>query len=386
MLRQPAIYPVSRRTARRSFGSGTEAGNSVLPGPLGSHGGPRRSPSLGSPSRAPGGAVLLLVVAGMFTVGTPTIRLGAAELAQLPVIEGDWWSVAGNPDLGELSDPKQQPVDFAVWQAADGTWQLWSCIRHTRCGGNTRLFYRWEGVDLTRTDWQPRGVAMTADEKHAEAPGGLQAPYVLRVGGVWWMFYGNWHGIALARSDDGRRFERVAGPGGSSQLFTEDTPEVRANTRDPMVLPLGDGEKVTYHCYYTAHPNNVGAVYCRTSKDLHNWSASKIVARGGRATSGPYSAECPFVVARDGFYYLFRTQRYGRNAQTSVYRSVDPLDFGVDDDHCLIGTLPVAAPEIIRVGGQYYIAALRPALDGIQIARLAWPAEDVAEAHGSEQP
>ena len=61
----------------------------------------------------------------------------------IPTIDGDWWQVAGDPDLGEYTTPKQQPVDFGVWQAADGTWQLWSCIRHTNCGGNTRLFYRW---------------------------------------------------------------------------------------------------------------------------------------------------------------------------------------------------------------------------------------------------
>lgn len=61
-----------------------------------------------------------------------------------PIVDGPWWQVAGDPDLGEYTSPKQQPVDFGVWQALDGTWQLWSCIRHTKCGGNTRLFYRWD--------------------------------------------------------------------------------------------------------------------------------------------------------------------------------------------------------------------------------------------------
>ncbi len=27
------------------------------------------------------------------------------------------------------------PVDFAVWQVADGTWQMWSCFRKTTAGG-----------------------------------------------------------------------------------------------------------------------------------------------------------------------------------------------------------------------------------------------------------
>ena len=38
-----------------------------------------------------------------------------------PQIDGDWWSVAGNPDLGKYTSDRQEPVDFGIWQAADGT-------------------------------------------------------------------------------------------------------------------------------------------------------------------------------------------------------------------------------------------------------------------------
>jgi hypothetical protein len=34
--------------------------------------------------------------------------------------------------------------------------------------------------------------------------------------------------------------------------------------------------------------------------------------------------------------------------------------------------LPVAAPELIQQGKQWYMAALLPSLKGIQIARLEW--------------
>ena len=49
----------------------------------------------------------------------------------------------------------------------------------------------------------------------------------------------------------------------------------------------------------------------------------------------------------------------------------EPVDFGVDEDQYMLGTLPVAAPEIIKWAEQYFIAALLPNLDGIRIARLA---------------
>jgi hypothetical protein len=79
------------------------------------------------------------------------------------------------------------------------------------------------------------------------------------------------------------------------------------------------------------------------------------------------------VERQPGEYYLFRTQRYGKDAVTRVYRSRNPLDFGIDQDqNYLVATLPVAAPEIILHEGKYYIAALLPSLKGIQIAELEW--------------
>jgi hypothetical protein len=269
--------------------------------------------------------------------------------------------------LGDWTDPKQQPVDFAVWQAADGTWQLWSCIRGTRCGGNTRLFYRWEGKSLTEPDWTPMGIAMQAKPELGETPGGLQAPHVVFTDGRYLMAYGDWERICLATSEDGKTFERAVQPSGKTGLFTEGE---NANTRDAMLLQIGD----RWHCYYTAYPNNEGAVFCRTSENLRDWSDSIRVAFGGVAGTGPYSAECPHVVFRDGRYYLFRTQRYGQDAITRVYVSDDPLNFGIHDDSFFCAELPIAAPEIVTSNGQDYLAALNPGLDGIQVVRLEWNA------------
>ena len=87
---------------------------------------------------------MLCILAGFNILLSQALVAGTSEV-YTPVIEGDWWQVASNPDLGKYNDPNQQPVDFAVWQARDGTWQLWSCIRNTKAPGHTRLFYRWEG-------------------------------------------------------------------------------------------------------------------------------------------------------------------------------------------------------------------------------------------------
>jgi hypothetical protein len=161
--------------------------------------------------------------------------------AAIPQIDAEWWPVAGNPDLGPITSNRQQPVDFAVWQAADGTWQLWSCIRHTLCGGQTRLFYRWEGKRLTDSDWQPKGIAMQADPAVGETAGGLQAPHVFREGGKYYMVYGDWQRICLATSTDGKTFTRVLNSRGQPDLFSGPYD----NGRDPMMLKWGD----LFYCY-----------------------------------------------------------------------------------------------------------------------------------------
>ncbi|WP_344981301.1 hypothetical protein [Compostibacter hankyongensis] len=300
-----------------------------------------------------------------------------------PVIEGSWWQIAGNPDLGRYTSEKQQPVDFGIWQAADGTWQLWSCIRNTRCGGHTRLFYHWEGKDLTDKDWEPRGIAMEADTTVGEAAGGLQAPFVFRTRDTFYMVYGDWNNICLASSADGKKFTRVLNAKGRSDLFSGPY----GNTRDPMVMY----DSGLYYCYYTGHTAPDGTVtengkavhktyksadFCRVSADLKHWSAPVMVAAGGAADQKTDwfggGAECPFVVKKDGAYYLFRNQVYGKNNLNTQYASEDPRNFGIGNDSSGIGTLPVAAPEIVFSGGAYYIVALNPSLDGIRVAKLKW--------------
>src|SRR5262249_53113462 len=78
-----------------------------------------------------------LILVGLLSCGCrpaePVAPTGEPTGARLrPVVAGNFWQVAASPDLGPYDNrPAQQPVDFAVWQAKDGTWQLWSCIRGT---------------------------------------------------------------------------------------------------------------------------------------------------------------------------------------------------------------------------------------------------------------
>lgn len=309
----------------------------------------------------------LLAATAAVLLTAPVSAEPPEAVKRVPHIDGDWWQVAANPDLGVLSSDEQEPVDFGVWPAADGTWQLWSCIRKTREPGKTRLFYGWEGPSLTSPDWQPMGIKMQGNPAVGETRGGLQAPHVTVIGNTYHMLYGDWQHICRATSTDGKLFRRVLqGLGRVAGMFDESP---HANTRDPMIIKIGD----VYHCYYVATLNDVGGVYCRTSTNLNDWSDSTLVSRGGHVVTEWWHAECPFVASVDGYYYLFLTKNYKGVPETNVFRSRDPMDFGIEsDEDTWIGSLPVAAPELIQHEGQWYVAALRPELDGIRIARLTW--------------
>ena len=319
----------------------------------------------------------LLIAAHMMTVAIQCIE--AQQKVLTPTIASDWWVIGGNPDLGEYTSDDQQPVDFGIWQAADGTWQLWSCIRKTKCPGEhtQRLLHGWEGKSLTDTDWTPKGIQWLARTDLGEVEGGMQAPYVIKEDNFYYLFYGDWRRICLAKSMDGKNFERVIDGDGEPDLFTEHAFEPYPNNtaRDPMVIKQGN----TYYCYYTSHTSTDvqdGAAYCRTSLNMKDWSASVMVSHTApyRGNSPKYSDECPHVVymPESGLYYFFVTQLYGMDPQTTVYASPNPMYFGIDSDQYKVCTLPVAAPEIIHHEGEYYIASCKPELDGIMLAKLEW--------------
>lgn len=92
----------------------------------------------------------------------------------IPTIDGDWWQIAGDPDLGDYTSPEQQPVDFGVWQA----------------------------------------------------------PHVIKVENTYYMFYGDWGNICLAESQDGKKFTRILNEEGTPALFSGPY----GNTRDPWCL------------------------------------------------------------------------------------------------------------------------------------------------------
>ncbi len=299
-------------------------------------------------------------------------------IPRIPLLDGEPWHITTPPDLGNLSyeDSIHEMVDHAIWQSVDGKWHCWSCIRYTRVG---RMLYGWEGNSLEQPNWKPVGITMRADRHYGESLNDwfgeewIQAPHVIQHGNLFYMFYGGHNTengecqICLATSKDGRTFKRYKNEQGFSRVFVGP-----GDARDPMVIQVGD----QWIGYYSANDNGSrypNKIYARTSTDLTHWTGYQEVSWGGFA-SGTHilSAQCPFVVFKDGFYYMFRTSEYYPPARTNVYRSENPFDFGINSDEKWVATLRVAAPEIIQVGDQYYISTVEDLKGGIQLFKLKW--------------
>lgn len=321
----------------------------------------------------------------------------SARRKLVPMLQGDPWTIGPNPrDLGALqgdmsadAQKPQEVVDHHVWRDADGAWRLWACIRGTAVG---RVLYGWKSPSLEQPNWEPTGVTMRRDRSAGECVGKsgpdasseeewIQSPYVIQSDGLYHLFYGgSWAdpcgtirigSVCHASSRDGIRFERVLNAQGRSVAF-----QGPGEARDPCVVRIGD----LWHAYYSGNDYcasgatggvMVSKMWVRTSADLAAWSGPLEIQWGGTAGTHEWSAECPHVVKRGGFFYLLRTANYAKG-ETYVYRSEDPFDFGLGDDSHLVGMLDVAAPEIIVDGEREYVTSNKDLRGGCRLQRLAW--------------
>jgi hypothetical protein len=285
------------------------------------------------------------------------------KMPRKPVLVGEPWRVCTMPDLGELAgpDPKRQHVvDHSFIRDARGKWRLWACIRGTAAG---RVIYGWEGDSLEQGPWRESGIMMRADPASGESKRGQEerigAPHFLRVGDTWHCFYHS-QGMHHATSADGVTYRRVLDADGKSRVGIP-------GGRDVMILPHGG----KYYSYATVTTNDGKRSYviASSSDDLRTWSKGKIVREGGKGGVGPVASESPFVVALDGYFYLFRASSH--DFKTYIYRSADPLDFGINDDSNLIAEFRMKAPEVILHDGRWYISDLAD-FQGITLRRLLW--------------
>lgn len=289
------------------------------------------------------------------------------EAPEAPHLDGAWWRIAAPPALETFATGREQTVDFTIFPAKDGTWQLISCVRNTAHPGEGRLLYRWESKGLAEKDWQPKGIFLTSDPKHGHKEGRMQAPHAVKDGDTYWLFF-NSAGAHALTSADGKVFEPARASDGGFRLFEM--------PRDVMLFDNRARDGKWYAFFTDIRPGRYPdrkdhTVSFRTAAALAGpWSAEKSDA--GVVSPPPKGylfamAESPFVLFRGGWYYRF--EQLNVLASRDVTRWEGPAIASLSGPN----VFEYLAPEVVEHDGQAYLAAYRDhGKGGIYLAKLGW--------------
>jgi hypothetical protein len=207
------------------------------------------------------------------------------------------------------------------------------------------------------------------------------APHIIERGGTYYMFYTGVNQnvsqtICLATSTDLYNWKRSGkNPVLKSPSWGIWSADSWSDCRDPMVLKDGD----TYYLYYTVgrkvpetgQPEYSVGIF--SSKDLLDWKDEGFIRLTESLATPP---ESPFVVKRDGRYYLFYSNyKYGiayavSDNPVKGWKELPPEEMAV---------LPgVSASEIFQDGDQWhmsYISHDKNGLHFLEVCKLHWDKE-----------
>lgn len=253
--------------------------------------------------------------------------------------------------------------DHTIVQGPDGTWHMFGITHAEPAEPLDEKHLAHATAPTLQGPWTKQPFALDADPFYGETH--LWAPHVIEVDGLFYMFYAgggpdnSQYAINLATSPDLETWTRRAeGP-----LFRDGY-----DARDPFVIRIGD----EWVMYYTATSEPAGGnhtVMYRTSADLVTWSERQTAFTDPEVGTWGGGTESPFVVERDGSWYLFIGPR-GGYVGTDVFRSDDPFDF---EDAELVGHFPSHAAEVVRDGDDWFVTSAGWGEGGLHLAPLTLP-------------
>lgn len=183
------------------------------------------------------------------------------------------------------------------------------------------------------------------------------APCVIEHNSLYYMFYGPSPTKLAVSRDFGDWF--------GQEIIIKNNPPMSCH-RDHFVLRTGENK---WLMYVTGLKDGKSCVSCLKSDNLIEWDFAGFALTGGENSplNPSWGAfESPFVVEKNGGYYLFTTYTDCSKStyhNTLVFYSKDPESFGCyngEDEKNDGFALPVAklschAPEVIKENGKWYI-------------------------------
>lgn len=284
----------------------------------------------------------------------------------IPSVAGPWEPLFSPVRYGNYIN------DHCLVRADDGSWHLFGITGFDSDPVHERYFVH------ARSDKLIGAGGMTEVGKVLDEGQKAWAPCVVPHAGAHYMIYGP-SPTRLAVAVDFREWwphpiELVGAP-------------VFAAHRDHAVIRYRDD---SWLMYVTGLCKGRSSIACFVSNDLLQWRFVQfaLTSSGNAPLNPPWGAfESPFVVRRDGVYYLFTTYTDSSREtyhQTFVFASGNPFDFGdyTGDNHddMVIATLRAHAGEVVHDegAGAWYLtsAGWRGAgahtEGGASIAPLTW--------------
>ena len=188
---------------------------------------------------------------------------------------------------------------IAFIRASDGTWHLFGITHQEPADPDHEIFFLHATAPDVKGPWKKQAPVMHIDPAFRETV--VWAPHVVAHDGKYWMFYcagGKDHEqfhIHLATSPDLVNWTRHP----ANPMIVDGY-----DARDPMVLQDGD-QWILYYCATETPKGGNHVVKAVTSPDLVHWSAPRIVFRSPEKGTFGGPTKSPFVVPRNGKYYLF---------------------------------------------------------------------------------
>jgi beta-fructofuranosidase len=269
-----------------------------------------------------------------------------------------------DPSVGESK--RWYINDHTFIRAEDGLWHLFGITHREPANPDQEKYLAHATAPALDGPWTKHPPVMFANKKYHERV--VWAPYVLRHDGLYWMYYcaGGWdhahYRIFLATSRDLWTWERCP----QNPMVVDGY-----DTRDPMVLRYQDKWLLYYPATSTPQGGN-HTVKAAFSTDLIHWSQQQEVFRDAEVGTYGGPTESPFVVERQGRFYLFVCTNRGADNynETAVYESNSPLHWEAAN---LAGKFRAHAAEVIATPeGKWYVSSAGWGQGGVYLAELTW--------------